>query len=89
MADDLVDIRVSSECRDMIRARSFVTISSSAGKDSQTMTILQSHILPANRLVAVHPPFGEVEWRGTVGHVVHIEATLPATIKPSVAPPCR
>ena len=89
MAGDLVDIRVSSECRDMIRARAFVTINSSAGKDSQAMTILLSHILPANRLVAVHPPFGEVGWRGTVGHVVHIEATLPATIKPSVARPCR
>ena len=55
----------------------------------QAMTILLSRIVPGDRLVAVHAPLGEVEWPGTVGQVGRIEATLPETIKPSVAQPCR
>ena len=55
----------------------------------QAMTILLSRIVPGDRLVAVHAPLGKVEWPGTVGQVGRIEATLPETIKPSVAQPCR
>lgn len=61
MAADLADIRVSSECRNMIQARAFVAINTSDGKDSQAMTVLLSRIVPGDRLPAVHAPLGEVE----------------------------
>ena len=45
MAADPTDIRVPSECREMIRAGALVAVSHSGGKDSQAMTILLSRIV--------------------------------------------
>ncbi|MXW87951.1 MAG: phosphoadenosine phosphosulfate reductase family protein [Boseongicola sp. SB0667_bin_21] len=61
----------------MIRAGALVSISTSAGKDSQAMTILLSRIVPREQLVAVHAPLQGVEWEGTIEH---IRATLPAGV---------
>ena len=61
----------------MIRAGALVAISTSSGKDSQAMTILLSHIVPRDQLVAIHPPLEDVEWPETIKH---IEATLPAGV---------
>ena len=83
MAADLADIRVPSECREIIRAGALVAVSHSGGKDSQAMTILLSRIVPRDRLVAVHAPLGEVEWPGTIEH---IEATLPVGVPLIFAP---
>ena len=71
------DLHVPPECRDMIRRGALVAVNSSAGKDSQTMTILLARIVPRDQLVVVHAPLGEVEWPGTVEH---IENTLPAGV---------
>ncbi len=83
MAADPTDIRVPSECREIIRAGALVAINHSGGKDSQAMTILLSRIVPRDRLVAVHAPLGEVEWPGTIEH---IEATLPVGVPLIFAP---
>ncbi len=74
MAADPTDIRVPSECREMIRAGALVAVNHSGGKDSQAMTILLSSIVPRDRLIVVHAPLGEVEWPGTIEH---IENTIP------------
>ena len=53
------------------------------GKDSQTMTILLTRIVPHDQFLAVHAPFGEVEWPGTIEH---IENTLPDGVPLILAP---
>ena len=83
MAADPTDIRVPSECREIIRAGALVALNHSGGKDSQTMTILLSRIVPLAQLVAVHAPLGEIEWPGTIEH---IEATLPEGVPLIFAP---
>ena len=83
MSSHIAEIRVPPECREMIRAGALVAVSHSGGKDSQTMTILLSRIVPRAQLVAVHAPLGEVEWEGIVPHV---EATLPAGVPLIMAP---
>ena len=60
MATDHADIRVPSECREMIRAGALVAINTSGGKNSQAMTILLSRIVPRDRLAAVHAPLNRV-----------------------------
>ena len=77
MSSRLADIPVPPRCEEMIRAGALVAINHSGGKDSQTMTILLSRIVPRSQLVAVHAPLGEVEWPGTIEH---IEATLPPSV---------
>ena len=77
MPPRFTSIQVPSECREMIRAGALVAISHSGGKDSQTMTILLSRIVPRDQLVAVHAPLEGVEWPGTIEHV---KATLPAGV---------
>ncbi|MDE0435550.1 MAG: phosphoadenosine phosphosulfate reductase family protein [Bryobacterales bacterium] len=83
MSSRIADIPVPPRCRQMIRAGALVAINTSAGKDSQAMTILLSRIVPAGQLVAVHAPLAEVEWEGVVAH---IEATLPAGVPLVMAP---
>ena len=83
MSVKLADIPVPPECREAVRAGALVAINTSGGKDSQTMTILLSRIVPRAQLVAVHAPLGEVEWPGTVEH---IEATQPAGVPLIFAP---
>ena len=83
MSVKLADIPVPPECREAVRAGALVAINTSGGKDSQTMTILLSRIVPHAQLVAVHAPLGEVEWPGTVEH---IEATQPAGVPLIFAP---
>ena len=79
----VLEVPVPPECREMIRRRALVSISTSGGKDSQAMTILLARIVPRDQIVAVHAPFGEVEWPGTVDH---IEATLPKDVPLILAP---
>lgn len=67
----------------MIRAGALVVTSTTAGKNSHAMTLLLSRIVPRTQLVAGHAPLGDVEWPATVEH---IEATLPASVPPTVAP---
>ena len=83
MSSRIAEIRVPPQCRQMIRAGALVSVSHSGGKDSQTMTILLSRIVPRHQLVAVHAPLGEVEWEGIVPH---IETTLPAGVPLVMAP---
>ena len=66
MSSRIAEIRVPPECREMIRAGALVAVNHSGGKDSQSMTILLSRIVPRAQLVAVHAPLGEVEWEGVV-----------------------
>ena len=77
------DIRVPPECRKMIRAGALVAVNTSGGKDSQSMTILLSRIVPREQIVAVHAPLVDVEWPGTVEF---IRATLPPGIPLILAP---
>ena len=77
------EVPVPSQCREMIRRGTLVSISTSGGKDSQAMTILLARIVPRDQLVAVHAPLGKIEWPGTVEH---IEATLPKGVPLILAP---
>ena len=83
MAVNHADIRVPRECREMIRAGALVAVNTSGGKDSQSMTILLSRIIPRDQIVAVHAPLVDVEWPGTVEF---IRATLPSGIPLILAP---
>ena len=44
-------------------------LSHSGGKDSQAMTLLVAHHVPARQIVVVHAPLERVEWSGTVEHI--------------------
>ena len=83
MAVNHPDIRVPPECREMIRAGALVAVNTSGGKDSQSMTILLSRIVPRDQLVAVHAPLVDVEWPGTIEF---IRATLPSGMPLILAP---
>ena len=83
MSSRIAAIPVPPRCREMIRAGALVAINTSGGKDSQTMTILLSRIVPPDQLVAVHAPLDEVEWPGTVEF---IRATLPPGMPLILAP---
>ena len=83
MSSRIADVPVPPRCNEMIRAGALVAVSHSGGKDSQSMTILLSRIVPRAQLVAVHAPLGEVEWPGTIEH---IEATLPVGVPLILAP---
>lgn len=74
MPTDLSDLPVPPRCRELIQSGALVAVNHSGGKDSQTMTILLSRIVPCDQLVAIHAPLGEVEWPGTIEH---IENTIP------------
>ena len=54
------DLVVPPKCREMIRAGSLVAINTSGCKDSHTMTVLLSRVVPNDRIIAVHNPLGEV-----------------------------
>ena len=78
-----LDIPVPPDCLEMIRCGALVAVNSSAGKDSQCMTILLSRIVPREQMVVVHAPLAEVEWPGAVEHV---ENTLPDGVPLILAP---
>ena len=83
MAVNQADLRLPHDCREMIRAGALVAVNTSGGKDSQTMTILLSRIVPRDQIVAVHAPLVDVEWPGTIEF---IRATLPAGMPLILAP---
>ncbi|MDE0276101.1 MAG: hypothetical protein OYH76_09415 [Defluviicoccus sp.] len=83
MATNHADIQIPSECREKIRAGALVAVNTSGGKDSQSMTVLLSRIVPRDQLVAVHAPLVDVEWPGTIEF---IRATLPPGMPLIVAP---
>lgn len=57
-------------------------VSHSAGKDSQTMWILLSAIIPAAQLVIIYADLGRVVWDGTVEHIVHTTGRRPVRSTP-------
>ena len=81
--DPALEVPVPPEYREMIRRGALVSISTSGGKDSQAMTILLARIVPRDQLVAVHAPLGEIEWPGTIDHIL---ATLPEGVPLILAP---
>ena len=83
MSCRIADIPVPPQCREMIRAGSLLAVNTSGGKDSQSMTILLSRIVPRDQIVAVHAPLVDVEWPGTVEF---IRATLPPGVPLILAP---
>ncbi len=83
MAVNHADVRVPRECREMIRAGALVAVNTSGGKDSQSMTILLSRIVPRDQIVAIHAPLVDVEWPGTIEF---IRATLPPGVPMILAP---
>ena len=76
-------VTVPAQCRDMIRRGALVAVNSSGGKDSQSMTILLSKIVPRDQLVVVHAPLAGADWPGTEQH---IRATMPASVPLILAP---
>ncbi|MCK5617119.1 phosphoadenosine phosphosulfate reductase, partial [Candidatus Pacearchaeota archaeon] len=61
-------------------------ISHSGGKDSQTMLLLISVLVPIEQLVVIHAHLPEVEWGGTrqhikktIGQIQYIEVTATKT----------
>ena len=64
----------------MIRRGALVSVSTSGGKDSQAMTILLARIVPRDQLVAVHAPLGEVEWPGTIDHILAQACRSPGAV---------
>ena len=77
------DMLIPSECRVLIDCGALVAVSHSGGKDSQTMTILLSRIVPREQLLIVHAPLGDMEWPQTIRH---IESTIPAGVPFILAP---
>ena len=77
------DIRVPTQCRDMIRRGALVALNVSGGKDSQAMCLLVTRVVPRDQLLAVHAPLGEMEWDGTIRH---LEKTIPPGIPLILAP---
>lgn len=57
------------EIKKLIEAGALFVINSSAGKDSQAMTIKLAREIPASQLVIVHSHLPEVEWDGSVEHI--------------------
>ncbi len=49
-----LDIALPPECQQMLARGALVAVNSSAGKDSQCMTILLSRIVPREQMVIVH-----------------------------------
>ena len=79
----VLDVPLPPECREMIRRGALVSISTSGGKDLQAMAILLGRIVPRDQIVAVHAPLGDVEWPGTIDHIL---ATLPEGVPLILAP---
>ena len=76
-------MRVPPDCRRLIGQGALFAINHSGGKDSQAMTILLSRIVPADQLLLVHAPLGDIEWPRTIDH---IEATRPSRVPLILAP---
>ena len=76
------DISVPPECRELIDRGALVALNHSGGKDSQSMTLLVSRLVPLDQLVVVHAPLGEVEWPV----MDHIESTIPPGVPLILAP---
>ena len=77
------NLPIPSQCRHMIRRGALVALNVSGGKDSQAMCLLVARVVPADQLVAVHAPLGEMEWNGTLRH---IENTIPPGVPLILAP---
>ena len=77
------DIPIPSQCRELIDRGALVPLSHSGGKDSQTITILLSRIVPREQLLIVHAPLGDIEWPQIIRH---IESTIPAGVPFILAP---
>ena len=66
--------------RQLIKAGALFAINSSAGKDSQAMTIRLARIIPHNQLVIVHSHLPEVEWDGSVEHIEKYSFGIPVYV---------
>lgn len=65
---------------ELIAAGALFVINSSAGKDSQAMTIHLHSIIPAKQLLIVHADLGEVEWKGVQEHIHNTSFGLPVHV---------
>ena len=54
---------------DLVDNGAIFYVSHSGGKDSQTMFIELSKVVPADQLVVIHAHLPEVEWKGTRQHI--------------------
>ncbi len=54
---------------DLVDNEAIFYVSHSGGKDSQTMFIELSNVVPASQLVVIHAHLPEVEWKGTRQHI--------------------
>jgi DNA sulfur modification protein DndC len=66
--------------RGLIRRGALFVINSSAGKDSQAMTIRMARIIPANQLVIIHAHLPGVEWDGSVEHIEKYSFGIPVFV---------
>jgi 3'-phosphoadenosine 5'-phosphosulfate sulfotransferase (PAPS reductase)/FAD synthetase len=66
--------------RQLIRAGALFVINSSAGKDSQAMTIRLMRVIPNDQLVIVHSHLPGVEWDGSVEHIKKYSADVPVFV---------
>ncbi len=71
---------------DLVSQGAIFYVSHSGGKDSQTMFLLLSVLVPKDQLVVIHAHLPEVEWKGTrqhikdtIGDIQYIEATARKT----------
>lgn len=62
-------IEITDEIQKLINGKALFVINHSGGKDSQTMTLLLSKIIPDNQLMIVHAHLPGVEWPGNIEHI--------------------
>lgn len=60
---------VPKEVARLIEQGALFVVNTSAGKDSQAMTILLERLVPRNQLLLIHADLGRVEWPGNVEHI--------------------
>ena len=70
--------------QDLVDAGALFAVSHSGGKDSQAMMIRIADLVPADQVIAIHAPLGDVEWPGTVDHIRATTYARPSrTARPS------
>ncbi len=64
-----MELAARNEIKELVERGAIFYLSHSGGKDSQTMTIEMSKIVPKNQLVVIHAHLPGVEWKGTRHHI--------------------
>ncbi len=60
---------IRQQILDLVEQGAIFYVSHSGGKDSQTMFLLLSVLVPKTQLVVIHAHLPEVEWKGTRRHI--------------------